>query len=104
MSRYVRVLFTEIAVVHSLLGELDPNFMVCHDWVYFGDIEQAQRVADFIAPNLEVASMVREALLGSASSRHKPNETLPFDAGEEISSRLQRKLDAFEYQYCRSRK
>ncbi|CAM9423200.1 unnamed protein product [Ectocarpus sp. 13 AM-2016] len=99
---YVRVLFTEMAVVHSLLDELDPNFVVCHDWVYFGDIEQAQRVAEFIAPNEEVASMVSEALLGSATSRHKPNETLPFDAEDEISSRLQQKLDAFEYQYCGS--
>ncbi|CAM9512875.1 unnamed protein product [Ectocarpus sp. 13 AM-2016] len=99
---YVRVLFTEIAVVHSLLGELDRNFVVCHDWVYFGDIKQAQRVAEFIAPNAEVASMVREALLRSAASRHKPNETLPFDAEDELSSRLQRKLDVFEHQYCRN--
>ncbi|CAM9699176.1 unnamed protein product [Ectocarpus fasciculatus] len=99
---YVRMLFTEIAVVHSFLGELESNFVVCHDWVYFGDMEQAQRVAEFIAPNDEVASMVTEALLGSAASRHRPNETLPFDAGDELSSRLQRKLDAFEYQYCGS--
>ncbi|CAN0279590.1 unnamed protein product [Ectocarpus fasciculatus] len=99
---YARILFTDIAVVHSFLGELDPNFVVCHDWAYMGKIEQAQRVADFIAPSEEVASTVGEALVESVAPRHRPNDTLPFDAGDEISSRLQRKLDAFECQYCGS--
>ncbi|CAM9578416.1 unnamed protein product, partial [Hapterophycus canaliculatus] len=48
---YVRVLFTDAAVVQSFLAELDPAFVICHDWNLFGDPDQAQKIADAIAPN-----------------------------------------------------
>ncbi|CAN0231708.1 unnamed protein product [Scytosiphon promiscuus] len=98
----VRILFTDVAVVQSFLAELDPAFVVCHDWKSFGDPEQAQNIASFVAPNADVASMVKEALVTSASggTRHATNETLPFDDSDVLSSRIQQKLDSFEKFYC----
>ncbi|CAN0161088.1 unnamed protein product [Scytosiphon promiscuus] len=99
-----RVMFTDAAVVQSFLAELDPAFVVCHDWKSFGDPEQAHHVADVIAPNADVALMLKEALVNFASdgTRHPTNETLPFDDTDILSSRIQRKLDSFEKFFCGS--
>lgn len=101
-SRYVRVLFTDVAVVHSFLAELDPSFVVCHDWSLFGDPDQAHNIADAIAPNADVASIVREALVDSASNgpRHRGKAAHPFDKDDVLSSRIQQKFDSFEHLYC----
>lgn len=68
-------------MVQSFLAELDPAFVVCHDWSFFGDPDQARKIADTIAPNAEMASLVTEGLIGSAAagSRHAGNETHLFD-------------------------
>lgn len=101
MYRYTRVLFTDIAVVHSFLGELDPAFVVCHDWDQLGERDQARTIADFVAPDGETAAMIEESFVGSVHlSHHGSDETLPFDVDGSVSNRLQRKLDAFENKYC----
>ncbi|CAN0188320.1 unnamed protein product [Hapterophycus canaliculatus] len=98
----VRIILTDGAVVHSFLAELDPAFVVCHDWDLFGDPDQAQKLGNFIAPSSDVALLVKTALVSSASAgpRNDSMETLPFDRDEVMSSRIQRKLDSFEYLYC----
>ncbi|CAN0273734.1 unnamed protein product [Scytosiphon promiscuus] len=98
----LRIMLTDAAVVHSFLAELDPAFTVCHDWHSFGDSAQAQKIAHFVAPSPEVASVTKQALVNAASggSRHDTNETLPFDLDDVLSSRLQQKLDSFEHFYC----
>lgn len=91
-------MFTDAAVVQSFLAELDPAFVVCHDWELFGDPDKAQRIGDFIAPSPDLASLVKTALVESAAggSRHDGNETLPFDPDDYVSARIQHKLDSFE--------
>ncbi|CAB1099247.1 unnamed protein product [Ectocarpus sp. CCAP 1310/34] len=97
--KYMRVLFTDIAVLHSFLGEIGPEFVVCHDWDRLGDKEQASTIASFISPNDEIASLVESSLVQTAkkSSRTDP---LPFEDAYAVVLRLQRKLDAFEHLYC----
>lgn len=97
---YMRVLFTDIAVLHSFLLELSPGHVICHDWDVLGDEEQATRIADFISPNEFVAGCVKSSLMRTA--RHRPANVipLPFDGGDAIVARLQRKLDAFEEVLC----
>lgn len=65
-EKYVRILFTDIAVLQSFLGELGPGLVVCHDWGYLGDRDQASTIAGFIAPNDEVAGLVESSLVKTA--------------------------------------
>eukprot|EP00903_Cladosiphon_okamuranus_P015285 g14125.t1 len=60
---YTRILFTNTAVLHSFLGEIDPSFIVCHDWDRLGDKEQASKIAGFVAPNDELADMMMNSLV-----------------------------------------
>lgn len=88
--------------MHSFLAELDPAFVICHDWSLLGDPDQAQSIADAVAPTADVASIVRQALVITASRgpMRKANEQHQFDKAEILSSRIQQKLDSFEHLYC----
>lgn len=104
---YVRILFTNAGVLHSLLGEIDPGFVVCHDWDSLGEEVQASKVAAFISPNDEVADMISSALVDSVVEiPHEDGEheadinALTFGGAESLALRLQDKLDAFEAFYC----
>lgn len=104
---YFRVLLTDVAVLQSLLGEIDPGFIVCHDWDSLGDEGQASKIAAFISPNDEVADMVSSVLVNKVvERRHADGEDeagiddLTFDGAESLVSRLQDKLDSFEALYC----
>lgn len=104
---YMRVLFTDIAVLQSFLGELSPDFVVCHDWDFLGDREQASKIAVFIAPNSEIASRVEYSLVDTAKvpsvvdgKNAGGEDELPFIGADVFVSRLQKKLDSFEAQYC----
>eukprot|EP00903_Cladosiphon_okamuranus_P007626 g7395.t1 len=98
---YLKILFTDMGVMHSLLSEIDPAFVVCHDWEYLGNAKQAKKISDFIAPTPEVASRLEETFVELATARHIGTEDLPFGANEVVA-RLQKKLDAFESEYCGS--
>lgn len=87
--------------MHSFLGEIDPAFVVCHDWEYLGNAEQAKKVSEFISPTPEFASRLEETFVESATARHLGAEDLPFGA-DEVVARLQKKLDAFESEFCGS--
>lgn len=99
---YVRILFTNIAVLQSFLSELQPGLIVCHDWELLGDKGQASEIASFISPNQEVAELVESALVGTVSGKRarRGADSLPFEGADALASRLQRKLDAFEARYC----
>ncbi|CAN0045410.1 unnamed protein product [Ectocarpus sp. 12 AP-2014] len=96
---YMRVLFTDIAVLHSFLSEIGPNFITCHVWDRLGGKEQASRIANFISPNDEIAGLVQSSLLQTARNSSRA-EAPPFEGVHPLVSRLQRKLDAFEPLYC----
>lgn len=106
--QYVRIFFTDTAVVQSFLEELDPAFIVCHDWDRLGDEAQSSKIAAFVSPNDEVADMVRTALVDRAAaavSRHADEEVIDldemiFDGATRLVARLQAKLDSFETRYC----
>ncbi|CBJ32788.1 expressed unknown protein [Ectocarpus siliculosus] len=97
---YMRVLFTDIAVLQSFLSEIGPEFIVCHDWDRLGDKEQASTIAHFIAPNDEIAGLVESSLVQTARKKSSNTNPLPFEDADAVVSRLQRKLDAFEPLYC----
>lgn len=98
--KYMRVLFTDIAVMHSGLGELQPGFVVCHDFGKLGDAEQASKIANFVAPNMEVANMTSDALLGSISPHDETPDDFEFGSADAVMKRLQQKLDALELRFC----
>lgn len=104
----MRILFTDIAVLQSFLGELPHGFIVCHDWDLLGDQEQASKIAEFISPNEEIAGLVESSLVDSVSDMRLQGagdevaDELPLEGADAIVSRLQRKLDAFEARYCDS--
>ena len=100
---YMQVLITDIAVMHSFLAELDPAFVVCHDYTRIGDVEQASKVADFLAPTPEVAKALQGSFMAVGHVHNESNETLPYQGANLIASRLQRKFDAFESLYCAER-
>lgn len=93
-------------MLQSFLGEIDPGFIVCHNWDSVGNETQAGEIAAFVAPNDEVAGMVATALVDTATriSHHSEDEidvnALTFDGAESLISRLQKKLDSFEALYC----
>lgn len=96
---YMRVLFTDIAVVHSFLSEIGSEFIVCHDWDRLGSTEQASRIANFISPNEEIVGLVESVLVQTARNLSN-TDALPFEDADALVSRLQRKLDAYEPIYC----
>lgn len=98
--RYMDVLFTDMGVLQGFLGEIAPEFIVCHDWARMGEQEQASKIARFMAPNDDVAALMEASLLRVANRRVSPPENLPFDDSHALVMRLQRKLDAFETLYC----
>lgn len=97
---YMRVLFVDISVVHSMLNELSPRFVICHRYDEIGNLEQTSRIGDFIAPNRQIADLVSKSLVKSAQPHTASNESLPFKNTEDVAARLQIKLDAIESTYC----
>ena len=96
----MRILFTDIAAMHSGLAELGPGFVICHDFGELGDAEQATRIAKFVAPNMEVASMTYEALVGNIKPRNETREEINFVDADVVAGRLQQKLDVLELRIC----
>ncbi|CAM9952965.1 unnamed protein product [Ectocarpus sp. 4 AP-2014] len=96
---YMRVLFTDIAVLQSFLSEIAPEFIVCHDWGRLGGKDQASTIANFISPNDEIAGLVESSLV-QAARISSSTDVLPFKNADALVSRLQLKLDAFEPLYC----
>lgn len=99
--QYMQILFTDIAVLHSFIAELDPGFVVCHDYDRLGSVNQSVAIADVLAPNAEVAALVKTSFIDVAATiPASPNKSLPYLKAEVVAARLQRKLDTFESQIC----
>lgn len=102
LSRFLQVLFTDAGVMHSFLGEIDPGFIVCHDFDRIGDQNQASKIAQELAPNATVAEHLAQSFVKSVEVRAHLDgeEPLPFASEHVVIERLQRKLDALESMYC----
>lgn len=99
---YMQILLTDISIMQSLLEEIDPKFIVCHDFARIGDVEQSAKISEFVAPNLEVARFYNESLVDVANSNPRPMvERHLLYENDDVIKRLQRKLDSFEYKYCK---
>lgn len=98
--QYMHILLTNIAVLESMLEELGPGFIVCHQFDKIDDPEQAHDVAKFLTPSSEVARYLEEAILQYGRPHHGDQEPLPFKGADKIVERLQQKLDSFEAKYC----
>lgn len=99
---FEQILFTNAAVVHSFLGEMDRSFVVCHDFGRLGDENQASEIAEVLAPNATVAGYLARSFVEAVKVRAvNGEEPLPFESENLVIARLQRKMDAFESVYCR---
>ena len=98
--QYMQVLLTDIAVVHSFIEELDPGFVVCHDFERMGDVEQSVAVSDFLAPNEAIADLLSSSFVNVSGALRPPsNESLPYEAADTVATRLQSKFDTLESKY-----
>lgn len=99
---YMQILLADISIMQSLLEEIDPKFIVCHDSARIGEVEQSSKISEFVAPNLEVARFYNESLMDVANShpRSLVKRHLLYE-NDDVVKRLQRKLDSFEYKYCK---
>lgn len=92
--------------MQSFLHELDPGFIVCHDWDLLGDETQASEIARFVSPNYEVADLVKTVLVNRAvHADHIHDGGVEVDVmasagNKKLLLRLQDKLDSFEARYC----
>ena len=98
--KYMQVLITDIAVMHSFLSEIDPAFVVCHHFEQAGEVGQAHMIANFIAPNSDVAERLKQSIVDVATVHGPSTERVSYDGADVVSSRLQRKFDAFELAMC----
>ena len=99
--QYMQVLLTDIAVVHSFIEELDPGFVVCHDFERMGDVEQSAAISDFLAPNEVMADLLSSSFVNVGGAWRAPsNESLPYEGADAVATRLQRKFDTFESRIC----
>ncbi|CAN0167541.1 unnamed protein product [Hapterophycus canaliculatus] len=99
---YMQIMFTEIAVVHSLLAEIDPKFVVCHDYARLGEVQQASEIGEVLAPSAELAHLLASSFVEAVVGHDVSNvvEPLSYPFEESLVFRLQRKLDTFEPVYC----
>lgn len=100
---FTQVMITDIGVMHSFLAELDPAFVICHDFERVGEVEQSSSIADFLAPNADLAESLKQSLIDVARSHGPSTESLPYQGADAVTARLQRKLDAFETDLCARR-
>lgn len=98
---YAEIMLTQVAVVQSMLLELDPRFVVCHHYEKMRNATHASSIATFVAPSELVADMFTRALLAVARpSTEKRRDRLKFARAEQIARRLQEKIDSFEGSLC----
>ena len=97
---YMRIMITDIAVMHSFLNELDPAFVICHDFERVGEVEQSSSIANFLAPNEDVAEALKRSFIDVARAHGPSTDTVQYRGAEVITSRLQRKLDTVENALC----
>lgn len=96
----MEVMLVTASVVHSMLSDLSPDFVICHQYDEMGDPELASRIGNFIAPNEYVANLVSNSLVKSAERHTAYNESLPFYGADHVAKRLQNILDAVDSTYC----
>lgn len=100
-KRYFLILLTDLGAVHSLLSELDPAFITCHDFSRLGDPAQANMLANFVAPSAHMAKAMTDSLIESVQKvhNHVTGEVEP-NTQRTTVARLQRKLDTMETLFC----
>lgn len=98
--KYMRILMTNIAVMHSFLAGIDPAFVVCHDFDYVGDIGQVSRIVEHVVPTEDLVDKTISSLIKMAPEQSSGKESLEFEGADLVVSRLQRHLDSYEILYC----
>ena len=97
---YMRILMTNIAVMHSFLAGIDPAFVVCHDFDYIGDVDQISRIAEHVVPAVDLVDKFISSLIETIPEQSLDEESLSFEGADFVVSRLQRHLDSYEFIYC----
>jgi len=100
-----RVLINAASVVSASLAELQPEFLTCFTYENRTSSEQASRVAEFVMPTTDSASVLAQKLVSSAVDSDPVglaiHETVNREGGWElVSDRLQVKLDEIERDHC----
>lgn len=99
-----RILMNSAAVVDSGLREVAAKFVTCFEFGKKSSAAQASRVAEFVMPTQESASIFSQALLDvSVATTEHPDGAEVVEYGgtrKMISDRLQEKLDQIERDQC----
>lgn len=101
----MQILITQATLVLSMLHEVDRRFVVCQRYDGIQSDEQIATVAEFAAPNPEVAGIF-------AASWKKVVDPVPSDNGDDdnrpvyegegvIIARLQEVFDVLDAAFCR---
>lgn len=97
----MRIVFTNIAVIHSFLDEIDPAFVMCHRFDRMGDMKQATVLGNFIGPNEKLAELFRDSLVRRAQLHHDAKRESGGGRDDNaVATRFQLKLDIFESRFC----
>lgn len=97
---YLQVLLAEAGVVHSLLAELDPGFIICHFYNEMGNETRVQEIANFVAPTEVMAAFVKDSMMRHARPSDDSQYDLEFPGLETVVERIQQKLNVMEEQHC----
>lgn len=99
-----RVLVDAASVLHSSFRELDPKYITCFSYDSITSLAQASRVAEFLMPTVESATLFSQTLLGSAKlhMEHQANQVLTehTNGWELVANRLQEKIDEIDLNQC----
>lgn len=97
---YAQVLLADAGVMHSMLSELGPGFVICHFFDERTNETQAREIADFLAPNEVLAGHLRNSILRNAHQLRSSNGDIQFPDASYVTERIQRKLSVIEEQKC----
>ena len=98
-----RVLIDAAAVIGSTFREIDSDFITCFSFENSSSPAQASRVAEFVMPSKDSASLMSQTLVSPANPflTHMGTTGLHHgDGWELVSRRLQQKLREIEADQC----
>lgn len=99
---YMLIVLTDIAVFHSFIAEIDPEFIIYHEFDRAGKEAAVSRVARFVAPDKMAAELFGASLVESWTDHPKVEEILQIEGADQVAARLQRKLDLLDSIYCKN--
>jgi len=97
--KYINVLFTNIGVLHSFFLEIDPKFIICHDYDKINDLDQLKSISNFVSPTRNIYEEILSIYGKNVRNRSK-NDEFEYENMGIILDRLQKKINLIEEMFC----